>query len=59
MCLYTSGTDVYVCTSLMTPFLFMRGPGSRSKRVFNTLPDDKILDWSDLKQIADDILKCI
>ena len=26
---------------------------------FNLLPDDKILDWSKLKQIADDILKCI
>ena len=26
---------------------------------FNPLPDDKILDWSKLKQIADDILKCI
>ena len=25
----------------------------------NPLPDDKILDWSRLKQIADDILKCI
>ena len=25
----------------------------------NALPDDKILDWSKLKQIADDILKCI
>ena len=23
------------------------------------IPDDKILDWSKLKQIADDILKCI
>ena len=23
------------------------------------LPDDKISDWSKLKQIADDILKCI
>ena len=23
------------------------------------LPDDKILDWSELKQNADDILKCI
>ena len=23
------------------------------------LPDDKILDWSKLKQTADDILKCI
>ena len=26
---------------------------------FNPLPDDKILDWSKLKQIAVDILKCI
>ena len=26
---------------------------------FNSLPDDKSLDWSKLKQIADDILKCI
>ena len=25
---------------------------------FNSLPDDKILDWSRLKRIADDILKC-
>ena len=25
----------------------------------NPLPDDKILDWSKLKQIAKDILKCI
>ena len=25
----------------------------------NPSPDDKILDWSKLKQIADDILKCI
>ena len=25
----------------------------------NQLPDDKILDWSKLKQIADNILKCI
>ena len=26
---------------------------------FNTLPNDKILDWSKLKQIAHNILKCI
>ena len=26
---------------------------------FNPLPDDKILDWSKFKQIADDILMCI
>ena len=25
---------------------------------FNPLPDNKILDWSILKQIAEDILKC-
>ena len=25
----------------------------------NPLPDDKILDWSKLKQIIDNILKCI
>ena len=25
----------------------------------NPLPDDKILDWSKLKQIADNFLKCI
>ena len=25
----------------------------------NPLPDDKVLDWSKLKQIADGILKCI
>ena len=25
----------------------------------NPLPNDQILDWSKLKQIADDILKCI
>ena len=27
--------------------------------LFNPLPDDEILDWSKLKQIAVDILKCI
>ena len=29
------------------------------KGLVNPLPDDKILDWSKLKQTADDILKCI
>ena len=28
-------------------------------QTINSLPDDKILDWSKLKQIADDILECI
>ena len=27
--------------------------------LFNPLPDDKVLDWFKLKEIADDILKCI
>ena len=26
---------------------------------FNPLPDERILDWSKLKEIAEDILKCI
>ena len=30
-----------------------------SSRLFNPLPDDKILDWSKLIRIADDNLKCI
>ena len=29
-----------------------------SKNNLNPLPDDKIIDWSKFKQIADDILKC-
>ena len=29
------------------------------KKGLSPLPDDKISDWSKLKQIADDILKCI
>ena len=29
------------------------------KHQINPLPDNKILDWSKLKQVADDILKCI
>ena len=33
------------------PFTFEKG--------INPLPDDKILDWSKLIQIANDILKCI
>ena len=30
-----------------------------SAQYLNPLPDDKTLDWSKLKQIADEILKCI
>ena len=29
------------------------------KRFIKPLPDNKILGWSELKQIADDILKCV
>ena len=32
---------------------------SLCRRRVNPLPDNKILDWSKLKQIADKILKCI
>ena len=27
--------------------------------MFNQLPDDKFIEWSKLKPIADDILRCI
>ena len=30
-----------------------------SHHIINPVPDDKILDWSKLKQIADDIFECI
>ena len=41
-----------VYPKMKSPFLFFA--------VFhiNPLPDNKILDWSKLKQIADNILKC-
>ena len=32
---------------------------SSCRQLFNPLPDDKILEWSKLKQLAADILKCI
>ena len=31
----------------------------RMSHLFNPLPDDKLLDWSKLKQIADDNIECI
>ena len=34
-------------------------PNDKNLELFNPLPDNKILDWTKLKQIADDILKCI
>ena len=33
--------------------------GINERNIFNPLPNDKILDWSKLKPIADNILKCI
>ena len=33
--------------------------GLYSPTILNPLPDNKILDWSKMKQIADNILKCI
>ena len=33
--------------------------GGKLKYSLNPLPEDKILDWSKLKQIADNILRCI
>ena len=36
-----------------------RGYEIQINKYVNSLPDDKILDWSNLKEIADDILKCI
>ena len=39
--------------------LFVISPNHGFVISFNPLSDDKILDWSKLKQIADDILKCI
>ena len=47
---------------LLFPQCFQKACYPASKGVIvwlNLLPDDKILDWSNLKQIADDILKCI
>ena len=39
-------------------FILMKKKSYHSSH-FNPLPDNKILDWSKFKQIADDILKCI
>ena len=36
-----------------------KGPLLIIKNIFKFNPDDKILDWFKLKQIADNILKCI
>ena len=49
-CSTGSATLLYIVPVIQTHF-------GASK--LNPLPDDKILDWSKLKQIADNILKCI
>ena len=36
-----------------------KSPNWHARLIVNPLPDDKCLDWSKLKQIADNILKCI
>ena len=43
----------------VTKFLSQLDLKIAGKIMVNPLPDNKILDWSKLKQIADDMLKCI
>ena len=48
--------------STVCPSSLIKHLGSEIQNSFikvNSLPDDKISDWSKSKQIADDILKCI
>ena len=48
-----------ILTDFVKGGVLMSNTQETEKVMFNPLPDDKILDWSKLKQIADDILKCI
>ena len=49
-----------LCTKLLNIYLIPPEIKDKfGKHPFNPLLDNKILDWSKLKQIADDILKCI
>ena len=41
----------YCCHCLIVPY-------AKKPFFINPLPDEKILDWYKLKEIADDILKC-
>ena len=43
----------------MMEFCFIAQTAMKSPRKLNPLPDDKILDWSKMKQIVDNFLKCI
>ena len=52
--------DTTICYSLRCLYnRFAYSDRSDHKQILNPLPDDNILDWSKLKQIADDILKRI
>ena len=44
---------------LLFPPCFGIEPRQKIDSIFNSLPDDKISDWSEWEQIADHILKCI
>ena len=51
--------QVRVKTDMSLPSIAFGSETNLYKVTINPLPDDKILDWSKLKQIADDILKCL
>ena len=40
-------------------YIFKQENSVNNNSSFNPLPDENILDWSKLKQIADDISECI
>ena len=44
---------------LLVLFFFLFPNVRNNSHGINPLPDDQILDWSKLKEIADNILKCI
>ena len=49
----------WILKGRMTKTLYLPIDCTRIKKQFNPLPEDKILDWSKLKQITDNILKYI
>ena len=44
------------CVPSGTEFSCLCNPSEYGKYILNPLPDDRILDWSKLKQIADNIV---
>ena len=56
-----SGSDDIYIGQTEIVFMTIKFPAGNTQGMIliNPLPDNKILDWSKLKQIADDILKCI